>query len=363
MIAAIATIFVIAFLVQLFYYLYFYLRLILYSAPPAAQSFIEPISVIICARNEAANLHKNLPTILNQNYIYFEVIVVNDASEDDTTAVVEALQKQYNNLKLVHIKKGKGKKNAAEQGIAAAANERLVFTDADCHPASTDWLLELVQHFRQENVILGFSPYLPQNSFLNKLIRFETAHTALQYFSFALAGLPYMGVGRNLAYTREVFRYTKGFENHKELLSGDDDLLVNEASANYKAAISIAPGSFVFSQPKEKWQDWFNQKYRHFSTGTSYKLKHKILLGLLNASHFIFYISFLILIILIANPFWILLLFLIRLFLQWIIFSSAFRKLGESDLVKYLPLFDFIYIIYLVIFTPAVFFNKNAQWQ
>ncbi len=240
------------------------------------------ISVIIAARNEVDNLKKNLPAILQQNHPRFEVIVVDDQSTDKTFEVIEKMMSNYTQLKYLKIslKEKSSKKNALQKGIELAKNKHLVFTDADCKPLTDKWLETIQNYFKESpSVVLGYSPYQKTNGNLNKLIRFETYQTALNYFGFAKLGLAYMGVGRNLGYTKSVFTQSDGFKTHKHLLSGDDDLLINQVSGQIPILCCLEPESFVLSKPKSTFQSWIQQKRRHYTTAPLYKLKHQILLS------------------------------------------------------------------------------------
>ncbi len=226
-----------------------YIRLARHPAPGAAPFPSAPVSVIVCARNEALHLTAFLPAVLEQDFPEFEVIVVDDDSSDETAAVLQQFQQKYDRLRVIRLapKTGPGKKQALEAGIAAARYERLVFTDADCRPASPLWLRHIAGGFGKAGVeiVLGYAPAYTRSGLLNRWIRFETLQTAMQYFSFALAGLPYMGVGRNLAWLKPVFGRVQGFSRHRRIPSGDDDLLVNAAARGDNTALRLHPEAIV----------------------------------------------------------------------------------------------------------------------
>ena len=191
-----------------------------------------PVSVIVCAKNEEENVAKFIPILATQNYPDFEIILIDDASSDGTLDLFEAFEKEYPNIRLVKVANNEAfwgnKKFALTLGIKAASKEYLLFTDADCYPTSENWIAEMSSNFTmQKTIILGYGAYekIP-NSFLNKIIRFETLLTAVQYFSWAKIGMPYMGIGRNLAYKKEEFFNVNGFIDHIKIRSGDDDLFI-----------------------------------------------------------------------------------------------------------------------------------------
>lgn len=359
--------FAIALVIQLIYYYGVYARIGVYNRAPQLKKY--PISVIICAKNEADNLASNLPAILNQKHEDFEVIVVNDCSTDHTDDVLGELIKKYKHLRTTTITPDKkfthGKKLAVTVGIKASKHEWLVFTDADCYPTSEHWLERLQENFTDRtDIVLGYGAYQSSKGLLNKYIRFDTLMIALQYFSYALIGKPYMGVGRNLAYRKSLFFNNKGFASHYGLLSGDDDLFVNETASESNTAIEFHPESHTLSTPKMKWSTWFAQKKRHYTTSRHYRAKHIFLLGFEPWSRLLFYISFCYLIVLKIYIPYILAAFLIRLISILIISKIAMNRLNERKLLLWIPVFDlFALFINFNIFISSIFRSKKSQWK
>lgn len=360
--------------VQLFYNLFFFARLAFYKKKPQGlQTKIEPVSIIICAFNEEANLRKNLPLWLGQKYHvnekpYFEVLVVNDNSEDDTFYFLNEMEKEFANLHVVHLtQKAKlipGKKFPLSMGIKSARFNKLLLTDADCVPASENWLSNMAAQFTdKKKIVLGYSPYSRHKGWLNKCIRFETAHAALQYFSYALAKVPYMGVGRNLAYDRELFLQNKGFSSHHHITSGDDDLFINQVATSRNTAVMIDEDAFTISEPKRTREEWTYQKKRHLSTGKYYKAKHQWLLGLYAFSHFAFWLSLLPFIFFPAYWLWAAGVFLIRMLIHVFIFRKCFQLLKENDLVPYIFVFDLWLLFYNIKNIGAIFFKTHSHWK
>ena len=327
-----------------------------------------PVSIIICAHNEAANLEKYLHRILNQNYRSFEVIVVDDNSYDTTHNILLKYHIENTNLCLLKVAdkpKGSGKKFALSKGIEAAKNEVLLLTDADCMPNSSDWIRDMVQPLNDsKKIILGYAPYFKAKGFLNKFIRFETIHTAMQYFSFALMGQPYMGVGRNLVYNKSLYQKANGFKKHQHLLSGDDDLFINEIATSENVEIVIKKSSFVYSAPKKSWKAFYRQKARHLTTGKHYKLKHKILLGLYSLSHFLHYAAGLVLIILnFSTIFAVGIIYLMRISVVLLLCRPILKKFDEQSLLKWYPILDAFFVLYYLIFSPILMTGNTDQWK
>lgn len=309
-----------------------------------------PLSVVICARNEAKNLLKNLPAVLSQDYPNFEVVVINDYSTDHTWQVLQQLAEQYHNLRPIqatHNKTQGNKKLALQQAVNTTKQEHLVLTDADCQPATNQWLQYMTGGFTDgKEIVLGYSPYTTKPGWLNRLIRYETVFTAMQYTGFALGGMPYMGVGRNMAYTKSLFNRSQALQKHAATLSGDDDLLVNETATATNTTVCLHPDSFVTSQPKETWTSWFHQKRRHSQAGHHYKFKHRLVLGLFYLNQAAFYPLLFILLLTTVNFYAVLAVFAIRVVFQTLIHKRIFSVFNESDLLRSLWICDFMLSVF-----------------
>ena len=242
---------------------------------------LPPLSVVICARNEAENLARFLPAVMEQDYPSYEVVVVNDCSEDNTYDILGEMMNRYPHLRVSMIQRDPGfthtKKLAMLIGIKAAKNEMLVFTDADCRPASPNWLREVAAATGPEtDIVIGYGGYIAEKGLLNSYIRYETMFIGMQYFGMALAGKPYMGVGRNLAYRKSFFFDSGGFGPHNHIMSGDDDLFVNRNATGGNCNLMLSPDSFTLSAAHKSLGAWIKQKRRHFSAATYYKMNDKI---------------------------------------------------------------------------------------
>ena len=356
-------------LIQLFYYLYFFLRLAIYKKPTKSVNVEHPISVVICARDEAHNLANYLPGVLVQQYnTTHEVVLVNDNSEDETKYLLEEFKKSFKNLNPVVLsqeaKMINGKKFPLSIGIKSAKNETLLLTDADCVPASENWMHLMQDGYRDGiEIVLGYGAYRKKPGLLNKLIRFETFQTALQYFSYALAGLPYMGVGRNLSYKKEVFIRNKGFSSINQMPSGDDDLFINQVANKNNTAIVIDQDAHTISEPKTNLHDWMNQKYRHYTTSKYYKTQHAILLGIYALSQFLVY-PVLIAALILSDQYMLLVsLWAARMIVQGTILRSTMKKLNELDLWPWFILFDFWSIFYYLFTLPSVWKAPQKNWN
>lgn len=328
-----------------------------------------PVSILICAKNEAENLKQFLPSVLNQSYSNFEVVLINDASIDNTLEVMESFAKTHNNIKIVNVENNEAfwanKKYALTLGIKAAKYDHLLFTDADCKVISNNWISEITSHFTEENtIVLGYGAYNKiKNSFLNKLIRYETLLTAIQYFSFAKLGIPFMGVGRNLAYNRSEFFKTNGFINHMAVRSGDDDLFINEAANSKNTTVCFTRDSFTTSNPKTTFNQWFRQKRRHVSTANHYQLKHKTLLALFYMSQVLFWVLLIVLLSLQFYTQFVIGLILFRLIVQYLAIGFSAKKLNEIDVIYLLPFLELFLIGFQLTIFITNLISKPKHWK
>jgi len=361
-------IFLLCFIVQLYYLIANHNRLATYIPQNDLPDNYIPVSVIISARNEYENLKENLPVILAQDHPDFEVVVVNDCSYDQSELLLEEYAKQYANLKVVtiteHARFKTGKKFALTLGIKAAKNENLLFTDADCQPASAYWIRRMTANLTGDTqIVLGYSPYKKSTGFLNLFIRFETLKTAINYLSAALGGDAYMGIGRNLCYTKTLFFKNKGFASHMHVMSGDDDLFVNQNSAGNNTVIEIHPDAHMWSDAKNRFGAYYRQKKRHMGVGKLYQNKHRRFLSVDALSGFLFYVLMIVFIALRFEIWLALGFFAFRLIFQVWIYKRVFNKLRCADIIWWLPFLDIIYYLYLNIFGLIGTFSKTRQWK
>ena len=366
-----AVLLLVSLLTQLVYYWILFSKPAFLRKHPPATLEQPPVSVVISARNEYHHLKKNLPAILEQKHPDFEVVVVNHASDDETADYLKELQNSYPHLKVVNIERDlnffHGKKFPLSIGIKSASHEILLLTDADCKPASPYWISRIASNYNDKTeVVLGYGPYVKEKGFLNRLIRYDTFLVALQYLSFALAGKPYMGVGRNLSYRKSLFLKNKGFISHYSVASGDDDLFISEVARKENTRVELSPEAFVYSEPKHQFNEWLRQKRRHLTTGKKYKPKYKFLLGTFSLSLGIYYLSLVILLTITAKP---VLLYVtlgsvfIRLASRTIIHKKALSRLQEKQILLFSLLWEPIHMLLLLTVGFLGFFTKTAKWK
>ena len=358
------TLFIGTIIVQLYYILLIFQKLAFFH--PQRKSTVNeiPISVIIAARNESYKLQENLRFILEQDYSNFEVIVVNNNSSDDSYQVLSAFKKGYNHLEIIEFNNptmlGK-EKLPLTLGIKAAKNEHLLLTDADCKPKSNQWIKKMARGFKEKEIILGYGPYIKTNGLLNSIIRFDTAWIGINYFSFALNGLAYMGVGRNLAYTKSAYQAVDGYKSHHMLASGDDDLFIQEASKNSSLGIEIDADTHCFSPSKNTWSEWVHQKSRHFTTTPKYSFIKKLLLATYPITLVAAWFSFVSLMIL-SNSVFIYFIMVLFYTIKWWIQGKCLIKLNERKFALFFPFWDLFYSFLSPVLYMMGKTKQNKNW-
>ena len=329
---------------------------------PSTKSELPPVSVILCAHNEAYNISQYLPVLLTQDYPEYEVIVVDDGSEDETRAMVERYMVCDPRLHLTFVpygaRVGSTKKLALTLAAKAAKYEYLLLTDADCVPESNHWISEMMRGFQSsKDIVLGFSPYFAEKGHVNRLVRYDTLFNGLHYLGAALCGHPYMGVGRNLAYRKGLFFASGGFTHLMNKIAGDDDLFVNHVATKTNTAVVLSRDSFTWSLPKKTMKEWWQQKRRHLSVSPAYKGSTKIRLGIEPMLRGLFYATALLMMVvyfptsyteLPAIPFMVAVgLFLVRWILQTAVLNVSARRMG-------LPRFNMFSVLWFDITLPLV---------
>lgn len=349
--------------IQLFYWYYFFGRLSTKTSPePESQETI-PISIIICAKNEIENLRKFLPNLLEQIHENQELVIADDFSTDATSDFLKKIDNERRTLIVYKVNENKqGKKQALREAMSASTHSFVLLTDADCVPASSNWVASMQKILVSESIsiVLGYSPSSINQAFLSKWAHFETWITGVQYLSYATRGLPYMGVGRNLLYDKALIQKDT-FSKYTNYSSGDDDLTIMQIATKTNTAINLDKESFVYTSAPKDWRSYVNQKRRHYSTGTAYKAIHQILLGVFSISHILFYVA---IVFLILQQ-----LFLIALLgylLKLLLISPIIHKLrltlsAEFHFLEFLYL-DFLLALYYIFFSFAVLIPQKQKW-
>lgn len=330
------------------------------------------VTIIIPARDEAETLPLLLQDIDNQVFPkdYFEVIVMNDASIDQTAAKVEQLKSKVKyQLKLVDVDASiakSPKKRAITQAISMANGELMVTTDADCR-VGVHWLNSLVQYYQVHAHKLISAPV----TFVND----SRVFTALQLVEFAsLVGTgavsmflhrPNMCNGANLAYTKQVFIEVGGFEGSEEVASGDDEFLMHKVFQQFPDKVSFLKckesivytnaqktiGSFVHQRKRwaSKWQFYQNWQVSALAVFI-FCVNFGLIVGLLGAILGVFSWTA----------------FVFQVGLKWIIelvfLQTVLRFLGHGVVGWWIPITQLIYPFY-VSFFGLLAQKKGYEWK
>ena len=346
-------------LVQLLYYFGLYDRICRYNQ--AAQrgeihysQSLPPLSVVLTVSKESDLLRRHLPAILTQDYPQYEVIVIDDGKTSESEELLCALEEQYPHLYHSFVPSSSRyvshKKLAITLGIRASKYDWIVLTEADCCPTSDQWLRRMARHFTpRTQVVLGHSGYLPAQGWLARKADFDLLLQSMRRWGSALAGHPYMGIGRNLAFRKELFYQVKGFSAHLHLTRGEDDLFVNQVATGDNTRVECSPEAAMRREGVKRKKEWWNEKVNYAFTARYYRGLQRWLMGGETLSRLGFYgcngAAF-VWALLTAQWGWAgvaLLLGILRWGLQAYVFHRAARSLGEAHrFYASLPLFDLL---------------------
>ncbi len=357
-----------AFAVQFYYYINVFGRVAFVSKKPAPPTPLLPVSIIICARNEYAALQRHLKPVLEQDYPEFEVIVVNDCSEDESETLLASMQVQYPHLSFRTIVKNEifkhSKKMALGVGIKAARYDLLLFTDADCRPAGTQWLRRMQSKFSEKTaVVLGYTRLENNRAW----IRADRLMQALHFLGKALRHRPYMGTGSNLAYRKNLFFDNKGFDMRITENLREDRIFINKVARPDNTAAAISPEAVTVSSLRitaKRWRRERHEELRSFAlcrAGNRYPQLPEVLFRLL------FFVATALAIAMVYDTgrvpvlFSLLGLIVIRLMLQIIVFVKAKKRLGEKGLLFMLFLWDLVFpVVYPILIISSHLPHKKS---
>ncbi len=352
--------------IQIAYYLYF-ARFSFAKRNNIAKNS-PPVSVIVYIKNDAESLKKNLPSLLQQTDSQFEIVLIDDASYDDTHNIMEDFKKKHSNIKLVSVKNNENfwgnKKYALTLGIKAATHENLLFIDVNCKPISNNWILSMASQFSTEKtIVLGYQKYTSQSqSFTNLLVRYDVLTTAIRCFSLSLLSKPYATIGKNLAYTKSDFFRVKGFINHIQLPFGESNFLIQEAGCKNNTAICYHPDGFTVCESPKNIKTWFHKKRKWFSLVKNYKKRHKIFLGIYFISKLIFW-ALLPAAFLLLPINWVFATCFSYLLVSYIVIGFSAKKLKEMRVLPFLLFLDLFLVLCQFAIFSANLIQKPAHWK
>jgi len=361
-------VFVAVVVLQLVYYLVIFGKFS-FAKPQVITPKRLSVSVIVCAKNDAEKVRELIPVLLSQNYPDFELVLIDNASSDETLDVFEEFEKQHRNIRLVKVENNEAfwgnKKYALTLGIKAASKDYMVFTDADCYPTSADWIMNMTSQFTlNKTIVLGYSAYEKlAGSFLNKIIRYDAVLRATQQFAWAKTGRPFTGNGRNLAYKKDEFFKRNGYINHMNILTGEDALFINDAAGKKNTAICYTPDSFTYSKAKKTFKAFTKDKRKAAFTASFFKPFDRLQLKFFILLQAAFFILTIVLLILQFN--WMLLVpvIVVRYIAGWVTMAQSAARLKEKDAVYWYPIMEIIIIFTQLYVYIANLTSKPVHWK
>lgn len=290
------------FLVQLFFYAALYKKPLAYEqkrdkTTPEEEEF-PSVSVIIASKNESEDLEKNLPAVLEQDYPNFEVIVINSGSTDETDVLLKHFDQSYKHLYHTFIpaeaEDVNVKKLALTLGIKAAKSDILLFTEAYCKPSSDQWIKEYAREFAKgRDIVLGYCKLvIPKKTMMRGFMRYDNLVHSLKYLAAAIAGKPFMGIGRNLAYRKELFFGQKGFSSILNIEGGEDDLFINKIVRRKSTGVVVSPQSMTETDIVTRFSVWRQLKSKYMYTKQFYRGFGAHIFGWDTFSKYAFYLLF-----------------------------------------------------------------------
>lgn len=318
-------------------------RLIFYKEE-LIESRAEPsMTILVIFKNAIQELKTCVSALKHQDITPRHILLVDDFSTDGGLELASAISKSEVRIHKATMD-GSGKKLALQEGLQMIDTDAVLLTDIDCVPASDTWARIMQSKFKDSiEIVLGYSPVVKEHGLLNVFSRFETWMTGVQYMSYALAGIPYMGVGRNLAYRLST---VSGFIPDTTIPSGDDDLFVAAKANADNTAICLDPNSFMLTRSKSNIADYIHQKRRHISTSYSYAPLHKILLSVFATSQMLVLPLFVILIFYLGMQQYLILSLLFYIGFKWLIAYPLLKRFDESSLSLWFPIMDILLSIY-----------------
>jgi poly-beta-1,6-N-acetyl-D-glucosamine synthase len=352
--------------IQLAYHWFFFSRLAFFK-PTTAPAEKLPVSVIIVVHNQYQLIRQNLPELLGQDYPDFEVLVVDDTSDDGSDEVLEKLAETFSNLRVVKLTQSlnwfKGRKFPLSLGIKSASHEFLLLTDIRFRPEGKNWISQMVAAYTPDTAIaLGYATF-NTTSKINKWLRFMAFYDGMLYLSMALSGMPFKGIGPNLSYRKSLFYRHKGFSSHYVINAGDDELFVNKAATRKNTEIRISADSQVKCTKPMTFIQWLENEKTRLAIRRFFKPGHRMMISLFSATTLFFYALFAAMLVIHVQLPVIIGIFLIRLLSQLVIFGLIQKKLSEKKLLWVTPIFDLALSLIDLAIWLRMLFTKKSKWS
>ncbi len=336
-----------------------------FSRKKIVSNTLPPATIVITAHNQISGLEENLLLYLGQDYPNFEVLVVNDNSDDGSSDLLKEYMQIYPRLHVVELTQSlnwfKGKKFPLSLGIKSAKNDLVVITDAWCKPASHLWLKEIASAYKVDTeIVIAYSTYLTPAK-INIWLRFWSFVDAVFYFSMAMMGMPFKGVGKNLSYKKKLFYRQKGFISHYNLSVGDDELFINKAATSKNTNWRISNDSVMYSTREITFGAWWKKETTRLLLREYFKPGHRFILSMYAFSQIVFYTLFVVLLLLKAGWIVVLSVFALRFISQLVVFGFALKRFGEKKLLFLSPFFEIFLMFVDSLIWIGLLFKKRKS--
>lgn len=242
-------------------------------------------SVIIAAKNEEKKLPRLLESLKNLEYPSdkYEIIFVDDNSNDKTYEIIEEFKNNFQNVSLIKSgnKEIPGKKGALQVAVRQAKFDFIVTTDADSRVPKY-WLQKINENIHSPNtIIVGNVLFTSANSFIGRFATYELLRNNFLTVALTKLNMPYTAIGANFCYPKDLLKKIGGFAAISQVLSGDDDLLLQKGlKLGYNIDFLEDEDGTVFVIPPANFKEHFRRKVRHVSTSNYYSFEIKVILAL-----------------------------------------------------------------------------------
>lgn len=271
---------VVTFFIDLIY-TFFYLKNFKTCSKSSIQTNSVPVSIIICAKNQAHYLEKNLPGFLNQEYPEFEVVIVDNGSVDDTEDVLIRLKNKYSHLRSTKIpidnKFKHNKKLALTIGVKAAKYNQIIHLNPNSYTENPAWLQHTIQH-ASGKLYNAYSNFEYQKGFFYNFIRYDILKQTVKVAAFTKANKPYAGNAFNMSFLKSNFLANKGYAGNAHFEAGYDHLLSNDLAKKSEYKFSTNPEIKITIDSKNHAKVWKIINKHYYKSRKYIPLKRKLFL-------------------------------------------------------------------------------------
>lgn len=337
---------------QALYYVVLYSNIAFNGAlksKPNAQD--TPVSVVVYIKDNETELPLFLEALVAQEYACFELVLVDNASEDESLALLEQFVAQHKFAKLVHVDNNEAfwgnKKYALTLGIKVTSYDTLLFTEPKAMPNSPYWIASMASHFttRKQVVIAHTSLQKKKKSLSNKYARFQFFLKTLHNFVWVEMGKPFYGNSYNQAYKKSLFYQVNGFIKEMKVAHGDEQEFIRHIATKSNTALTIAPESMNTIDLKTSWHSSFQIQRKNDLLLKRTNFFNQLKIRLYPFTILVSYILFTVLFLHLYQWEIVLGIFVLRYLITIFYFAKILKNFEERDLVWLFPFFEFTHIL------------------